>query len=192
MKFVSTLVSIVAVLIGTTLQSAENASPADRPSADSSRAPKGEKGCLSDGGFESGEVTVGWPPQALNRWQGDLCEVVEATDGIKPLEGSRMLHFIASWPDGPTEEWIACNVWQLVDPRRCGFDPSGGGVTVTASASFNKVRGDEETDRQCILWVYAYEGSPETFPDQWDTGHIADAYRSVFLDGLHCGDDCSP
>ena len=73
-----------------------------------------------------------------------------------------MLRFLTS---GGSLSNRGSDIWQLVDLRSKAAEIAGGGVSVRASAFFNRVAFDTETDTEFRLGLRAYEGTTSQFPD---------------------------
>ena len=139
---------------------------------------------LVNGGFETTYDTTGTEPTGFGYWRGDPTEIVSDTFGITPLEGSQMVRHIFSSPIGPHSETIASQLWQLVDMSPFSAEIATGNVVASATAHFNRVLGDVQTDTRFNLSLYAYSGSPTTFPDQWwDKSELASGGSDIYTDG---------
>ena len=122
-------------------------------------------------GFETVEpIGTFWPNQ-LNDWNGDFGSIVELENGITPLEGSRMLRFDSAAPTPSATNLGASQVEQLIDPSSLG-DVSSGTLTVTASAWFNRVAGDSQTDSEFFIRLLASDRSPSTYPSDKEAGRF--------------------
>jgi hypothetical protein len=137
---------------------------------------------LTNGNFETVLNTTGPLPDACGYWQGNNSEIVGASSGITPAEGTHMLQFINTFT-GPDGDWGAtqCNIYQLVDLSPFAGLIQTGTATVTLSAAFNRVVGDSQTDTSFYAGMLAYAGSPSDFPTQWSQ-HIAGNGMTVFTD----------
>ena len=102
-----------------------------------------------------------WPSD-VGYWSGDTSQIVEASDGIVPFDGTHMLRLInAGGPEATS--YHASEVTQLLDVSSFHNDIEQGQLLVTADAYFNRVSGDAETDNAFGIRIRACSGSPTTF-----------------------------
>ncbi len=133
---------------------------------------------VGNAGFEIAEPTGTFLPiTAFGDWAGDQSTIVTAENGIVPLKGSRMLRFDSggSAPGGTYES----QVFQAIDVSAYSSLIAAGNAEVVASAWFNRVPGDAETDTLMGIWVYAIHGTlPFTFMNV-----VGAQLGTVFTDG---------
>ncbi len=115
---------------------------------------------LANPGFESGPILSEIVEQ-FSVWSVDGGTAVGPTQGITPLEGSKMLKFQETAPfcqRTDTRAWgtRAC-VGQLIDlaPARDLID--SGNARLVVSAAFNRIAGDAHTDTEFLLTVRAFD-----------------------------------
>lgn len=137
---------------------------------------------LTNGGFEVAETTGGALPTTFSDWSGDSSAIVTTENGIAPGEGIRMLHLISSTLTGEPPFGGGSNVWQLIDMSPFSAEILGGTATFSASAQFNRVLGDDQTDTQFELRVRAYAGNPADFPTQ-NKFFLSEQTATLFSDG---------
>ncbi len=133
---------------------------------------------LTDGGFE--ETPPGSTPSDFGYWGHDLAELVTAENGITPLEGDRMLKFLATFPDGPSAPARDCDMEQLVS--LCGMSIGAAGVEAEVTAHFNRVLGDAETDTEFSIRLRSYAGSPADYPSSAGS-FLAESFITIESDG---------
>ncbi len=121
---------------------------------------------LLNSGFEENDDIGLHPPTSYGYWSGDAASVVGNSDGITPLEGDKMLKFIYANPEQPGGAVIDSDVWQIIDVSSYIDQIRAGNLTAVASANFNRVPGDAQTDTLFSLVVFAYQGSPSSLADQ--------------------------
>ena len=136
---------------------------------------------LINGGFETAETTGGTLPTTFGDWAGDISEIVSTQNGITPFEGSQMLHFVNTQLDGSGEGYSS-DVWQLCDMSLFNTEIASGQATVSASALFNRVIGDSQTDTLFGLSLRAYAGNPSEFPSNSDN-YLASVTTTILSDG---------
>ncbi len=135
---------------------------------------------LVNSGFEN-VVPIGEGlPSGAGYWSGDVSEIVAASDGITPLDGSHMLKFIYPYAGPPVGSHGWAQVFQLVDLSAYSSAISAGGTSVTASGYFNRVDLNSETDTRFVVSIAAYEGDPVDFIR---TLSIASKSQSIYTDG---------
>lgn len=115
-----------------------------------------------DPGFETtATITTGFAT-SFDVWSGDIAEIVTGPgqEGISPYEGSQMLQFNYAgrnnWADGKSSS----NVDYLFDVGFYSAEIASGQAVVSASAWFNRVSGDAETDSLFQVRLEAYAGAP--------------------------------
>ena len=117
--------------------------------------------------FETVESIGDNLPSTYGDWSGDAGTIVTSENGITPLDGSRMLRFDATSHSGPSESGTSCEVRQIIDIS--GFKDLilTGNAVAEASAYYNRVAGDIQTDNAFNFEILAFDGSPSTFPSRW-------------------------
>ena len=105
-------------------------------------------------------------PTAPGNWRGDLSASVAAEMGIVPHSGTTMLKFQATDAQ-PGPDTLTGQQWQVVDLGQFAAAIAAGGVRAEALAWFNRVAGDERTDRRFDLRVMAFDGSPGDLPERY-------------------------
>jgi hypothetical protein len=135
-----------------------------------------------NGGFETTEPVGGAFPTTFGDWTIDVSEIVTVQNGITPFEGSQMLHFTDTFFDGIPSSASGSDVGQLVDMSPLSGAIAGGLATALASAHFNRVVGDVQTDTQFAVAIRAYSGSPSDFPSVLGTP-LASAIATTVTDG---------
>ena len=128
-------------------------------------------GMIVNGSFETFEVVNGFPT-TFGDWGIDTAGIVSGENGINPFDGNQMLKFGATFLNGGTTG-LSSDVGQLVD--------MGGAQTLRASAWFNRVPGDSQTDTEFRISIRAFTGTPATFGD--GTGFIAEHSSTLISDG---------
>ena len=113
-------------------------------------------------GFEQ-LVAAGDLPSLAGVWQGDATNTVPAEGGITPHGGARMLKFIATGQQA-TANLVSSQMWQIVDLQAWSTAIDAGGVSVDASAWFNRVTGGPNTDRRFDLRVLAFDTTDAGVP----------------------------
>jgi hypothetical protein len=134
---------------------------------------------LANGGFE-GDAPASIP-STYGVWGHDQAEIVGAENGITPVEGTQMLKFLATQPWGADAAGASSDMIQLVGLCRVS-GVSGGNVIARATAMFNRVEGDAETDREFGLRLRAYDDAPANFPYDNDV-FIAEEHITLVTDG---------
>ena len=118
---------------------------------------------LINGGFETQvEIPSGLGAATLGEWRGDPTTIVTAQDGITPAEGQRMVQFVGTYPEGTIGHDSA--IWQLVDVRPYRDYIANGDVVMSASAEFNRVAGDSETDSEFGFFFNSTASMPAGYP----------------------------
>jgi len=116
---------------------------------------------ITNPGFEtSGTIGVG-SPNVFGVWGGDKSEIVTTENGITPFEGSQMLHFIYTKKDGPGST-VGSDVWQFIDTSTFSFEIATGMAILSATAFFNRVLGDANTDTLFEVRIDAFSGTPDS------------------------------
>ena len=117
---------------------------------------------ITNPGFEQTEGTFAYPHQ-YGDWSGDNSTIVSNSDGIEPYEGSQMLKFRYSGWESYAQDAFSSQVYQLIDISAYSSLIASGNAVVKASAYFNRVAYDNETDTQFYVWIMALTGSPAGF-----------------------------
>jgi len=115
---------------------------------------------ITNPGFESGTIGVG-SPNVFGGWGGDKSEIVTTENGITPFEGDKFLHFIYSRKSGPGSS-VGSDVWQFIDTSAYSFDIATGMAILSATAFFNRVLGDANTDTLFEVRIDAFSGTPDS------------------------------
>ncbi|MCY2990027.1 MAG: hypothetical protein NTY19_19460 [Planctomycetota bacterium] len=124
--------------------------------------------------FESGTPNIGGRPTVFSTWEGDTVSYVGAQNSVRPPDGSRMLKFTYGyhWPS----QYLGSQYWQNIDLSQFRSQIAYGNVAFTASALFNRIRGDAQTDTQFVLAVTARSGTPSSYVDlnSWSADLFSD------------------
>jgi sugar lactone lactonase YvrE len=139
-------------------------------------------GTFQNGGFETLEpVSPGtdppWPDAFADVWQGDEAAIVTMQDGITPFEGTQMLQFISAQFAGGAGPNGGSNMWQIVDA------PSVLPSQAIATARFNRVAGDAQTDTAFSLTLVAVSGDPSDFPTKAENSDFLAVAQTDILTG---------
>jgi hypothetical protein len=132
--------------------------------------------------FETTEPTSGGQPVIYGDWRGDYSSIVGATSGISPLGGSQMLQFLGtSHNDGGNTD--TSEIHQIINITSFEGLVSTGSAVASASAYFNRVTGDVQTDTWMYVSIFAYQGNPDSFPTQWENNtHLTRADVGFYSD----------
>jgi len=143
---------------------------------------------LINGSFETVLPINLFQPRDYGYWQGNYSEIVGSQSGITPYEGLYMLNLIYGANGYRTSKWIGCSVSQLINIEQFKESIREDWMFVSATGYFNRVKGDEETDTQFDIWVYAFDGDPKFFPTGWNLGG---SWIVMGADTLYSDDDPS-
>ncbi|MCA9286236.1 MAG: hypothetical protein KDA22_13510, partial [Phycisphaerales bacterium] len=107
---------------------------------------RGDDGGLACGGFETCAFVPGFA-STFGIWGTDVMEITGAQQGITPLEGDKMLHFQCTFIQPPCNTGgTGSDTQQLVDLGPFAELVASGSAVAVATASFNRVAGDAQTD----------------------------------------------
>jgi hypothetical protein len=134
--------------------------------------------------FQTPESTRGGNPTTYGTWQGDFSEIVNGTSGVGPASGSRMLQFISTGPDGPSQNPNSA-VRQLIDVSSNEWQSfiRSGQAMASASALFNRIEGNGGSNNMFRLGISAHSGTPDQFATQWENHQwLARNYSEILTD----------
>jgi len=145
---------------------------------------------LVNGGFETITSTSGccdsYPgchlPNGYGYWRSDESIIVGADLGIQPFTGSHMLRFLSSTPCGPSISFTGCELFQIIDLRQFAPEIASSKGKLVASAQFNRVHIDSQTDTRFLLDLYAYDGPPSSFQAKFSQDELASAISWIDTD----------
>lgn len=122
---------------------------------------------LSNHSFETIEETSGgWPTSPLDVWKGDWSSIVTAENGIVPYDGTQMLKFLGTDFTSDFQSGggsVGCQVQQVIDLSSYKTLIETGNATLNASAYFNRVAGDSQTDTRFTLSISVWKGEPDNY-----------------------------
>lgn len=134
---------------------------------------------VTNGFFESSEgPKIGWP-FVFGNWGGDKSEIVGISHGVTPFEGSQMLRFIYADFAHALSIRTSSDIYQLINISSFQDDISTGLVMATASAYFNRVMGDAQTDSQFDVGLFALKGPLSGFTSQIINGTYLAGSRTL-------------
>lgn len=136
---------------------------------------------VANSSFETTAYIVDWPNQ-YGVWGGDMVEFETAENGISPVAGAKMLRFEGSNKSGHgnTSGSQVCQVLDLSDYTQL---IQSGAAVATASAHFNRVSVDTQTDSEFAVRLYAYSGSVSQHGDLKEAiGHLLRRDTILFSD----------
>jgi hypothetical protein len=136
-----------------------------------------------DGSFETLISTDEGPPTYFDIWSGDFANIVNSVNGVMPYHGEKMLQFVSSTQYPEPSGYNTSELWQIIDlnPYRSFID--SGNARASASAYFNRIAGDDQTDTNFGLNLSAYAGEPNTFPSQYKNSELATVSNGLISDG---------
>ncbi len=113
---------------------------------------------MTNSGFETSDtIGVGFP-NVFGVWGGDKSDIVTTENGITAFEGSQMLHFINTKKSGPGST-VGSDVWQFIDTSGFSFEIATGMAILSATAFFNRVPGNANSDTLFQVRIDAYSGA---------------------------------
>jgi hypothetical protein len=134
---------------------------------------------LVNPGFETVETVGGALPTTTGDWAGDGSVITVGTEnGVTPHGGANMLKFLSTGLSGGGGG--SSDVWQLVDMTPFAAAIAAGTALAEASAFFNRVAGDAQTDTQFQVVIRAYSGSTVGFSG---AGFLDQAVGNLISDG---------
>lgn len=114
---------------------------------------------LNNNSFEIPEITSGGTATVTGEWGGDVSHIVTAENGIAPLTGNRMLQFLHTGFIGGSGSGISSGVLQFIDLKPYANTIAAGNLSIKASAFFNRVLGDIETDTEFNVDLLFYNSA---------------------------------
>ncbi|NNF44167.1 MAG: hypothetical protein HKN62_14205 [Phycisphaerales bacterium] len=117
---------------------------------------------LLDGGFETTSPRASLPT-VTGAWGFDAAVATGPALGVEPLEGERMLQFLATGPLGAGGDGISADLWQLVDLAPHRELIAAGHAVARLQAGFNRVHLGPATDTQFTATLRAYDGTSARF-----------------------------
>jgi hypothetical protein len=132
-----------------------------------------------NGGFEDDPNIIFEEPDDYGYWAGNYSEVVGTSDGITPLEGSKMLHFIHAAYGDYADESMNSELWQIIDISAFAALINAGEARAWGLSSFNRVAGDPNTDTEFLIQIAAYQGDPCDF---WKLDDLTAESSSIISD----------
>ncbi len=140
---------------------------------------------VTNPGFETYEITTGDYPEVFGDWMGDVSEIVSSENGITPLEGSNMLHFIYAAGDAGPSSITASNLRQTIDVSGYAGLIASGNAVANFSAYFNRVAGDAQTDTEFVIRIDAFAGLAR----QYETLKKNELYLAYSLEAIYSDAD---
>lgn len=128
------------------------------------REPRVDVLSLLDDSFESSPAPRphGIPLQA-DLWSGDLSEVVGEQQGVSPSTGRRMLRVLrADTEQRPNDAGYVADLYRVVDVRAHRELLQSGAAVAQLSAAFNAASFPESEKYQCSVFLYAFDGLPNS------------------------------
>lgn len=123
---------------------------------------------LVNGDF-SAPVGIGPLPATSGAWVGDVAPVRPAEQGVSPRSAPGMLSFTSTGTNPSASALQSSQQWQLVDVRELATDIAAGRVRADGSVWFNRVLGNEATDRRFDLRLIAFDGEASTVAARYST-----------------------
>ena len=123
---------------------------------------------VTNPGFETYENTSGGPSGSYGDWNGDYSAIVDATSGVTPMSGSKMLQFKGTSHVGYAYS-NACHIFQVINISDYHCLIAAGQGIAQASMYLNRISGDSQTDTQFNLHLMAFDGTNDTFPSRWES-----------------------
>jgi hypothetical protein len=114
-------------------------------------------------GFEESSNIIFDSPDDYGYWAGNYSQVVGVSDGITPVEGSKMLHFIHAAYGDFADESMNAEIWQIIDISTFVGEVSDSNARAWGEFSFNRVAGDPNTDTEFFITLQAFIGDPCSF-----------------------------
>ena len=111
--------------------------------------------------YESGPAPLAENlPLFPGRWSGDYSEVTEATQGVTPQDGSKMLRFLrADYEGRHLPDSFSSDVFRLIDVRQHRQAFADGEAVVQLTTRFNAVPFPEDEIYTCTLTIFALDDS---------------------------------
>jgi hypothetical protein len=135
---------------------------------------------FADASFESGTQvpSLGIPVRA-GAWGGDFSRVVAAENGITPKQGQRMLRFLRSDNELPTQEERSYvgSAAQVIDMRPLRAEFGGSEQLVEVSAQFNAIETPPGVTNEFAVKTALFHGDIADAPQLWGD-HQASLSRS--------------
>lgn len=138
---------------------------------------------IVNGSFEdTASLQIG-RPYGVGYWCGDICEVVEAMDGIVPYDGNQMVKFVNSTTYGPSSSSVESQLYQFINLGDYQAYIETGEAQVTVSFYVNRIPGDSETDTEFKVGIDAFAGGPGNYPNSNYTTRMDSVLVGCFSDG---------
>jgi len=135
---------------------------------------------LADASFEAGsQVPALGIPARPGAWSGDFSRVVAAENGITPKQGRRMLRFLRSDNELPSqaERSYVGEVAQVIDLRPLRTEFPGAVQMIELTAYFNSVAAPAGVRYEFTVKAAAFRGDVADAPGLWED-HEANGSRS--------------
>ena len=126
--------------------------------------------------FETLESIDSGASVGFGDWVGDASTILGPELGITPHDGTRMLKFGAT--NGTAPSLSSSDVFQLIDVSSYSAAILAGGMMANASAFFNRVAGDAQTDTRFFISLTAFSGGAGGYP----SGQLATQFTEIFSD----------
>lgn len=133
---------------------------------------------ITNPGFETDEITSTDWPDSYGDWGGDDSQIIGTSDGITPYEGQKMLKFEASTDVGASSRFTGSEVFQLIDISAYSNIIASGQAVAKASAFFNRIAGDINTDTRFVLEISACSGNVSNF---WGNYSFIKTHEKLFI-----------
>jgi hypothetical protein len=114
---------------------------------------------IVDSGFETGSAKIGPATRSFGQWYGDGSAYVGTTSGITPFEGSRMLQFLTTNESLSPSSDTDSQYHQDVDLSSFSASIALGNAVLSASAMFNRVQLNSQTDTEFSIVVIIHSGT---------------------------------
>jgi len=120
---------------------------------------------IQNGGFETGSPALGPRPTSFGQWQGDKVGYTHAENGISTPEGTTMLRFFFTSGGSPSPSADTSQYWQNIDLSSFSPAIASGNARLSASALFNRLPGNAQTDTVLGFQLIARSGTPSAFTE---------------------------
>ena len=132
--------------------------------------------------FEAGPAPlVKGVPLTPGVWSGDFTVVVGEYQGVKPVQGTKMLRFLrADYQDKPRRDGYIADLFRIIDLNVPSLEVMRGDASVSVEARFRSLPQDKLERVRCSVTIHALDALPEA-------GEIQEFYLKP-RDGVAAGE----